>query len=118
MNIIFGDSVDSIPDHYTVLELDTFRRPGETETMTAYCLVEKLALDEFATMESYKQIHADVIKNYKLRHWEYCEHAIQGLMGKWGGELDSFYADLLERVGAYKQLEPPAEWDGVRIKIG
>ena len=60
MNIIFGDSVDSIPNHYTVLELDTFRPADSNKTMTAYCLVEKLALDEFVTLEHYKQIHADV----------------------------------------------------------
>jgi len=117
MNIIFGDSLNLIPDQYTVLELDTFRSTGQVETKTAYCLVEKVAVDEFVTMESYKQIHADVIKYYKQRHWNYCEQAIQGLMGRWGGELDSFYTDLLGRVASYKLKEPPDDWDGVRIKI-
>ena len=116
MNIIFGDSLNTIPDHYTILELDTFRSPEGDKTVTAYCLVEKVALDEFVTMEPYKKVHADLITFYKQRHWNYCENAIQGLMGRWGGELDSFYSNLLERVLAFKENEPPDGWDGVLIK--
>jgi L-cysteine desulfidase len=116
MNIIFGDSVDSIPDHYTVLELDTFRPADSNKTMTAYCLVEKLALDEFVTLEHYKQIHVDIIKYYKQKHWDYCEQAIQGLMGKWGGELDTFYTDLLNRVKQNKQNGVPEDWNATLIK--
>jgi len=116
MNIIFGDSINTIPDHYILLELDTFRRTGETETITAYCLVEKPALDELANLEAYKKIHADVVKYFKQQHWDYCEQAIQGLMGKWGGELDTFYADLLTRVNQHKQNGVSENWDAVLIK--
>jgi len=118
MNIIFGDSVNTIPNHYTMLELDTFRQAGKNETVTAYCLVEKVALDEFATLESYKKIHADLIRYYKQREWEYCEQAISGLTGKWGGELDTFYSNLLERVLSFKEAEPDIEWDGTLVKPG
>jgi hypothetical protein len=113
MNIIFGDSVKSIPDHYTLLELDTFRADGSDERITAYCLVEKLPLDEFTTLEQYKKIHADVIKYYKQKHWDYCEQAINGLMGRWSGELDTFYTNLLSRVIHLKENPPLDDWDGV-----
>jgi hypothetical protein len=116
MNIIFGDSVDNIPDHYIVLELDTFRRTGETETVKAYCLVEKPALDELVNIEAYKKIHADVVKYFKQKHWEYCEQAIEGLMGKWGGELDTFYADMLNRIKQNKANGVSDNWDAVIIK--
>jgi len=116
MNIIFGDSINMIPDQYITLELDTFRNPTSKKTVTAYCLVEKLALDEFSSIEPYKKIHADVIKYFKQRQWDYCEQAITGLMGRWGGELDSFYSNLLERIQGFKQSEPTADWDGVLIK--
>jgi hypothetical protein len=116
MNIIFGDSVNNLPDHYTVLELDTFRSADSNETITTYCLVEKIGLDEFATLEQYKKIHADVIKYYKQKHWNYCEQAIQGLLGRWGGEIDTFYTDLLDRVKQYKETGVPDDWDGIRIK--
>ena len=116
MNIIFGDSIESIPDRYTVLELDTFRSPSGTKTLTAYCLVETPGLDEFANLDAYKKIHADLILYYKQRHWDYCESVIESLMGRWGGELDTFYVNLLSRVLEFKQNEPPEDWDGILIK--
>ena len=116
MNIIFGDSVDSIPYRYTVLELDTFRTADSDKTHTSYCLVEKLALDEFATMESYKKIHADLIVAYRNRHWNYCEQAIAGLMGRWSGELDTFYTDLLIRVKQHKNHGVPQDWSAIILK--
>ena len=118
MNIIFGDSVNTIPDHYILLELDTFRRDSETEAVTAYCLVEKPAVDELVNIQAYKKIHADVIKYFKQRHWDYCEQAISGLTGKWGGELDTFYSNLLERVLSFKEAEPNIEWNGTLVKPG
>ena len=116
MNIIFGDAVNTIPDHYILLELDTFRRTGETETITAYCLVEKPSLDELANIEAYKKIHADVVKYFKQQHWDYCEQALQGLIGKWGGELDTFYQDLLTRVVNNKQTGVANDWNATLIK--
>jgi hypothetical protein len=116
MNIIFGDSIKDIPDSYTVLELDTFKTPNGA-TSVAYCVVEKIPLADFDKLEAYKKVHADLLANYRGREWTYCEHAIEGLMGKWNGELDSFYSDLLLRVVAYRQTPPGEDWDGSRIKI-
>ena len=118
MHIIFGDAVKEIPDSFTILELDTFRRVSENEIVSAYCVVEKIPLTEFTTLDAHKKIHADLIKYYKQRHWDYCEQAIAGLMGKWNGELDTFYVDLLNRVTGFKTNEPPRDWDGTRVKIG
>jgi hypothetical protein len=117
MNIIFGDSINEIPDSFTVLELDTFRLVSEGRTATAYCVIEKIPLADFDKLEAYKKVHADLVENYRRREWTYCEHAIEGLMGKWNGELDSFYSDLLLRVQAYRQNPPGDEWDGTRVKV-
>jgi len=117
MNIIFGDSIKDIPNSFTVLELDTFQVIKEGRTATAYCVVESIPLADFDKLEAYKKVHADLIENYRRQEWTYCEHAIEGLMGKWNGELDSFYSDLLIRVKAYQQNPPADDWDGTRIKI-
>jgi hypothetical protein len=115
MNIIFGDSVKQIPDSFTVLELDTFRTANGV-TSVAYCVVEKIPLAEFDKLEAYRKVHADLLVNYRGRKWTYCEHAIEGLMGKWNGELDSFYSNLLLRVMEYRQSPPADEWDGFLSK--
>jgi len=117
MHIIFGSTSQEIPDSFTVLELDTFRMVKENRTDTAYCVVEKIPLTEFAMLDAYKKIHADLVFYYKQRQWEYCENAIEGLMGKWNGELDTFYSDLLRRVIGYKDNEPPEDWDGSLLRL-
>jgi hypothetical protein len=117
MHIIFGSAAQEIPNSFTVLELDTFRMVKENRTETAYCVVEKIPLTEFAMLDAYKKIHADLVLYYKQRQWEYCENAIDGLMGKWNGELDTFYSDLLARVIKFKENEPGSAWDGTRLRI-
>lgn len=116
MNIIFGDSINHVPNSYTVLELDTFLMVSEGRTATAYCVIEKIPLADFDKLEAYKKVHNDLLENYRGREWTYCEHAIEGLMGKWNGELDSFYSDLLRRVQAHRQNPPDADWNGVLVK--
>jgi len=115
MNIIFGDAIKEIPDSFTILELDTFRAP-DNQLQTAYCVVETIPLSEFATLEDYKKIHADLVKYYHEQQWNYCEHAIEGLMGHWNGELDTFYTSLLSRVMHLKENPPAADWDGIIVK--
>jgi hypothetical protein len=117
MNIIFGDSLNEIPDRFTVLELDTFNMISEGRTATAYCVIEQIPLTDFDKLDAYRKIHADLMENYRSREWIYCEHAIEGLMGKWNGELDSFYTDLLARVQSYKVAPPDDTWTGVRVKV-
>jgi hypothetical protein len=116
MNIIFGDSINYVPNSYTVLELDTFNLINENRISTAHCVIEKIPLADFDKLDAYKKIHADLMENYRRREWTYCEHAIEELMGKWNGELDSFYVNLLSRVLEYKELPPPTDWQGLLIK--
>ena len=116
MNIIFGDAVKEIPDSFTVLELDTFRTLENHNTTTVYCVVEKIPTQELATLDAYKKIHADVIKYYKQREWHYCETALNALMGRWSGELDTFYTDLLDRVRQYKANGVADDWEPTLVK--
>jgi hypothetical protein len=109
MNIIFGDALDTLPDNYTVLELDTFILPPDHAKVTSYCVIDKVQLTDFPLMEAYIKVHTDMMKAYREQNWEYCLHAINGLVGRWNGELDSFYSNLLERVQQY-QTNPPGDY--------
>jgi hypothetical protein len=75
-----------------------------------------MSLTDFPVLESYKKVHADLIQAYRDQNWEYCEHAIKGLLGRWDGELDTFYEDLFRRVTNFKENPPGAEWTGVMVK--
>jgi len=112
MYIIFGDTAAQIPNGHTVLELDTVRRPPDNVAITAYCVIDKIPLQEFPIAESNKQLHSELLQHYRNQEWDQCGQAIQVLLGKWNGELDSFYINLEQRVEQYRSNPPDATWDG------
>ena len=117
MYIIFGDTATQIPDSHTVLELDTVRRPPDNIPVTAYCVIDKIPLQEFPVVENNKQLHSELMQHYRARDWDQCGQAIQTLLGKWNCELDTFYTDLGQRVEQYRSNPPPADWDGTYLKL-
>jgi hypothetical protein len=114
MNIIFGaDQIPDLEEKYVVLELDTFRLPGRTEPATAYCVVENVGFANLQRVPEFKDLHHNLIANYRQRNWKYCEDAMQYLRGFWGGEMDTFYDELQNRIDRYKVSDPGETWDGI-----
>ena len=113
MNIIFGDAVKALSTRHVVLELDTFQRPDNSK-ITAYCVVEKIVPQEVYLLESIILIHNDMIACYKQQLWDKCIDYAQSLLGKFNGEIDSFYDDLVKRAKTFKENPPDVKWDGSR----
>ena len=114
MNIILESDITSeMQEKYILLELDKFRMPDSTEPVSAYCLLEPLSLEELATAKEFIDLHSNVMPNYRKKNWPYVEHAIEHLMGRWDGQLDSFYTTLASRVTELKASELDHAWDGV-----
>lgn len=116
MHIIFGEAAKQLADKFTVLELDTFVVKGTTDQFISYCVVENIPLSDFPVVDAYIKVHHDMMQAYKQQHWDYCESAIKGLMGKWNGELDSFYQHLFDRVAKFKENPPGSDWTAVLEK--
>lgn len=114
MNIIYGHQRHLVPDSYTVLELDTFQTTSG-QKQTAYCVIENIPLQDFPVLDAYIKVHHDLMQAYRQRNWEYCQSAVTGLMGRWNGELDTFYQDLVDRVAALSMQDLSPEWDGTRM---
>jgi hypothetical protein len=112
MHIIFKNNISSLEEKYTVLDLDTFRLP-DGNVHTACCVVENMPIQELAQADNFKELHANLILEYGKRNWNYCEQAIEQLVGKWGGELDSFYAELNTRIARLKTLNLDDSWSPV-----
>lgn len=112
MNIIFDTTIHLVPDSFTKLQLDTFCDPVTKQGLSAWCVIESIPLSEFASLEAHCQLHQQLMTEYPKRNWEYCVSAIDALMGRWNGELDSFYQDLLVRVKQYQSADPDKDWDG------
>ena len=110
MNIIFGDVATEIAEHYTVLELDTVEIAPDRRIKT-FCVIGQIPLSEFTELESYKKIHSNMIQEYRKQNWNFCLRAIDVLLGKFNGELDSFYQELLSRVNDYQTNPPGNNWN-------
>jgi hypothetical protein len=112
MNIIFGDSAaQQAQEKYIVLELDTFQ--VDQQLTTTYALVEKVPLMEMTSLDRFKELHSNLMKEYRKRHWKYCEDAMEHLTGKWNGELDTFYTVLTERIQDLKTQSLDDDWTGI-----
>lgn len=99
MYIIFGDNaVKALKENYTILELEEISNNGISAR--AYCVVpgDKISLFELPELEQNKKIHSDFVRAYENKNYNYCVQAAEYLMGKFGGELDSFYTEILNRI--------------------
>jgi hypothetical protein len=115
MNIIFGDSAaQQAQEKYIVLELDTFQ--VDQQLTTTYALVEQVTLMEMLSLDQFKELHSNLLKEYRKRNWKYCENAMEHLIGKWNGELDTFYTVLTERIQELKTQSLPDDWTGVILR--
>lgn len=112
MNIIFGNTVDSLPSNYITLELDTISFKASNQNMTAYCLIENIPLSEFPRLEINKTNHQSLIQQYKEQNWQFCLQMIDQLIGSWDGQVDTFYKDLKTRIENLQQHPPGNNWDG------
>jgi hypothetical protein len=98
MQVIFSRAAaDQLRERYTVLELETFS-VGE-DLLEAFCVVpaEKMNLGDLPNLDSHIKMHQELIEQLKVKNYQFCIDAIEHLMGKFGGELDSFYEIILER---------------------
>jgi hypothetical protein len=116
MNIIFKKTLAITDQKYTILDLDTFRL-ADGSIHTACCVIENMPIDELPIIENLKELHANLIANYGQKNWVYCENALEQLIGKWGGELDSFYQELKTRIKVLKTLNLTNEWSPIMDRV-
>lgn len=101
MYIIVGDeAADQLSTNYTVLPLETFE--SSTGPVTAYCVVDAqtVPLGELPVLEVYKTYHNQFIQAMNDGNKEDMEKLASELMGKFGGQVDSFYEEILKRFNS------------------
>ena len=114
MYIIFGDDqVANMREKYSILELDTIRIGAHGPELKAYAVVENIAIPDLPMVESWTKLHENLINYYRKKDWNFCEQAIDNLIGSFNGELDSFYSEIQSRVNSYKENDPGEDWDWV-----
>ncbi len=108
MNIIIGsDEAEKMQEKYTVLPLETlkFNSNLELPPVTAYCLIEQIPVPEMTKIEEQVALHTKFYENYQKGNFVFCEQALEHLKGKWGGEIDSYYDIMEDRISKYKDAE-------------
>ena len=111
MHIIFGrEKAQALQNKYTVLELDLIRIGQDGPVTSVYCVIENISILDLPRVESMKPLHENLILNYRGRDWKYCLDAMEHLQGFWGGELDSFYQNLRDRIQPLVDNPPPENW--------
>jgi hypothetical protein len=111
MDIIFGrENAEKLREKYTVLDLEKITvkdDDGKSVEMEVFCLIpaEKIALPDLPQLEQWTKLHNDFLNGYHTQQWNYCRQCIEHLTGKFGGELDTFYEEILKRIEAAEAVK-------------
>jgi len=99
MQIIFGrENAEKLREKYTVLDLETVEKDGHS--LEVFCLIpgDKIGLGDLPQLESWVKLHHDFLNGYSKQEYDYCLQCIEHLRGKFGGEVDTFYDEILRRI--------------------
>jgi hypothetical protein len=98
MQIIFGrEAALQAQEKYTVLELETIPVEGG-QSLEAFCVVpvESLVM-EMQSLEQTVRLHEKFVQAVKNDDVDTCQALASQLVGKFGGELDTFYQIINNR---------------------
>ena len=116
MNIIFNQQLaKDLQEKYLVLELDTVMQPGMTEPIVLHAVIEMDNLQEMATFSFFKEMHAEMISNYKSGDWERTIDFASMLLGHWNKEIDEFYNLVIDFCQESAKVNK--SWDGIRHTV-
>jgi hypothetical protein len=99
MDIIFGrENAERLREKYTVLDLETVERDGVS--LEVFCLIpaDKIGLTDLPQLDNWTKLHNDFLNGYHTQQYDYCRQCIEHLTGKFGGEVDTFYEEILSRI--------------------
>ena len=98
MQIIWDQAAaEELKRNQTILELETFQVEGKS--ITAYCVVPaECLLPEIAQLEAHKTLHDMFISALNEKNYSVCQDLSKILIGKFSGELDTFYNEILSRI--------------------
>jgi len=101
MQMIFNRTLaEELANRYIVLELEPhIVQDGVLET---FCVVEgeKIPLTEVTMLEHWKKLHKEFVQANKDKNGKLCRDLAEHLVGKFGGEVDSFYEIVVGRYTA------------------
>jgi hypothetical protein len=120
MNIIFSEHpyIEQLNQRYLLLSLDRIRTTPNGSYHQAWCVIsnDEININEIGHIDHLKKLHEEMMNQYRLKNWKFCQDAIEQLLGKFNGKIDSFYNEILSRVENFKKNDPGPNWDSVLDK--
>ncbi len=99
---------------FALLELDLIRVKGKSEPERIFTV---LGSEEMLHAESYRRLaeaNARMLSCYRRRDWDGASQALQACRSLPASSgLDEFYDLYAARVQSFREVPPPADWDGV-----
>lgn len=98
MQIVWDkEAVEQLRKIHTLLELETFDVKGQE--FTPYCVIsaEQLGLENIPSLGKNIKLHEEFIVAMKAKDYTQCQLLAEQLKGKFGGDFDTFYEEILKR---------------------
>lgn len=101
MQLIFDkDAANELREKHTVLELETITHP-EHGSLTAWCVVPlESVYTELSDLNENIKTHEQLVTALQSNQPDIAKDLCENLKGRFGGELDTFYQVILERIDA------------------
>lgn len=99
MELIFNrESAEALKDKYTILELETFDVEGKL--LEVFCVIpaDKISLGDLPHLEHHVKLHDHFVEALRTKNYKVCYDLYEHLLGKFGGEVDSFYEEIIKRL--------------------
>lgn len=103
MQIVFNREVaEQLRARYTVLDLEAFDVDGKV--LEAFCVVpaEKLAFMDLTNLQEQKDNHELFVQSLRTKDWQQVIAMQDKVTGAFGGELDTFYSEIMSRASISK----------------
>ncbi len=98
MQMIFNRvAAEELSEKYLVLELEP--HIVQDVVLETFCVIEsdKIPITEVTLLDHWKKLHREFVQANKEKNGKLCRDLAEHLLGKFGGEVDSFYQIVIDR---------------------
>jgi adenylate cyclase len=116
VGIVIGEGTRLLAPEYASIELDLIAVKGKVEAVRIFALLGDQTIAESAVCKAVIAAHSAMLEAYRSQHWEQAKDLVAKTR-----ELGAQYKlDVLcdlydERIDAYMESPPTADWNGVFI---
>ena len=90
-------AAEELSEKYLVLELEP--HIVQDVVLETFCVIEsdKIPITEVTLLDHWKKLHREFVQANKEKNGKLCRDLAEHLLGKFGGEVDSFYQVVIGR---------------------